>query len=103
MKAGPNPPGPEGMEQHRIRPAGFVGVVLVPQLVSFVLRIEELRQLRAELFDLLIRQDPIQPVLDESNLLVSQAMLFPIGLGRRSWSKSPTRSWRREVGRQAVL
>ena len=57
VKAGRNPPSAQRMEQHGIGIVRFVGVVLVPQFASRMVRPKELGQLAAQGFDLFIRQN----------------------------------------------
>ena len=85
VKAGSNSPRAQGVKQHRVGLARFVGVVLVPQLVAGMLGLEELGQLAAQLVDLLVGEDPhagqIAVLVVEGDLLVGQAVAVPLGLG----------------------
>src|SRR5207248_3348455 len=57
VKARANSPGAEGVEQNRVWLVRFVRVVLVPELVARMVRIEELDELGAQLGDLSVSQD----------------------------------------------
>src|SRR6266850_2463919 len=89
VKAGPNSPRPESVKQDRIGLVRLVRVVLVPQLVPRMLRIEKLDELRSQLFDLLVRQNPhacqVALLVIERHLIISQLVAFPLvaGLGER--------------------
>jgi hypothetical protein len=58
VKAGGDPPRPQRVKQHLGRIGRFVGVVLVEQRVTRMLRVKQPRQLLTQLLDLLLGQNP---------------------------------------------
>ena len=82
MKARPQPPSSECMEQHRIGISRFVRVVLVPQLASAVIGIEKRSQLVAQHFDLPIGQDAnsrqVALFVIKRHLVVAQPKPLPL-------------------------
>src|SRR4051812_24596591 len=81
VKARPNSPRAEGVEQNRVRLIRFVRVVLVPQFVPRMVWIEELDELGAQLGDLIVGQDAdagqITVLVIESNLVIAESIAVP--------------------------
>ena len=95
VKPRPNPPRPQGMEQHPTRVGRLVRMVLVPQLAPGVLRIEKLVQFAAELLQLGVGQNAdageVTMLLVELKLGVRQPVAIPLLGGDRHPQEVPDR------------
>ena len=92
-----DPPGPEGVEQHGIRVGRLVRVILVPQFVPRMIRLEEHVEFAAQRFDLLVGQHAharqVAVPLVERDLVVRDSPRVTPGLGHDPGNRSLTRWW----------
>ena len=76
VKGGLDAPGPEGVEEHVVRVARLVGVVLVPAFAAFMIRVEQASELVAERVHLRLGQHAdageVAVFAIESHLLVAE-------------------------------
>ena len=98
-----DPPGPEGMEQHPARVGRLVGVVLVPQFLALVVRVEQPGELASQPLDLVVveQADPgdVAVFVEERDLFVAQAVPVPLVAGLRQGDQVADGGvLRREVG-----
>ena len=87
MKPRANPPGAQGMKQYVVRVAGLIGMVLVPEFMAFVIRIEKLLQFRPKRFNLFVikKTNPghVSLLAEKGDLLGGQAMPLRTHAGKQ--------------------